>query len=247
MINKYFIEIKNRILLLLLNWISIFFTCYYYKKILLFFLLKPVIISSKIKHTYFIFTNITEVFTTYIKLSFFISNNFILIILIYHIFIFFSPGLYKFEYKNYKLIIFIGTFLWFLSILLLYYFILPYSWNFFLSFQNNDSSNLFNLYLEAKLLEYLDLFFLCFFFCKINSQLLFFIFLFFYFNNNLKFFKIYRKFLYVIFFFISSLITPPDIISQLFLGTLTILLYELLTFTIILIKTKKKLINKATN
>jgi hypothetical protein len=68
MLFSYFSEIKNRIILLLLTWISTFYICYTYKEILLFVFIKPSLILSKLNNLYFITTNITEIFITYINL-----------------------------------------------------------------------------------------------------------------------------------------------------------------------------------
>jgi len=46
--------------------------------------------------------------------------------------------------------------------------------------------------------------------------------------------KFYRKRLYFLFFILSTLITPPDVISQLIIGGIFILMLEVTIFVIIL-------------
>jgi Sec-independent protein secretion pathway component TatC len=98
----YISEIKNRIFLLFLTWISTIFACYFYKEIILFYILNSTN-GNKIEYTvmnYFIFTDVTEIFQIYMQLIFFISNQIILIYFFYHYLIFLSSGLYTFEYKK---------------------------------------------------------------------------------------------------------------------------------------------------
>ena len=83
MLLYYFSELKNRIILLILCWLSSFCTCYSYKEILLFLFIKPSLnLTSKFNKIYFISTNITEIFNTYINLAIFISNQIVFVLLI---------------------------------------------------------------------------------------------------------------------------------------------------------------------
>ena len=50
-------------------------------------------------------TDVTEVFVTYLQLSYFIANQITFIFICYHIFVFISTGLYQFEYVYFKNII----------------------------------------------------------------------------------------------------------------------------------------------
>ena len=64
--SKYFIEIRNRLLLLLLTWLSTILISYLYKEILLFSIVQPNIVfnfSNGSTFFYFIFTNVTEIFS----------------------------------------------------------------------------------------------------------------------------------------------------------------------------------------
>ena len=71
MIYKYYLEIKNRFLLLSLTWVSTILVSYFYKEILLFISIKPSICNNNSIIFYFIFTDVKEVFSVYIKLIFF--------------------------------------------------------------------------------------------------------------------------------------------------------------------------------
>jgi len=241
MILKFFLEIKNRTILIVVSWIFTFLICYIYKDVLLFTFIKPSLYLFKINTLYFIFTNLTEIFSTHIKLASFIGNQVFILYGIYHIFIFIVPGLYKFEYQNFKFIITCGIIVWILTIVILYKLILPWSWNFFLSFQQTLSNNKLQLYFEARLWEYLSFFIKLYNISIINCQFIILIFL--YINSikkKLNFIKNFRKFIYFLIFSISALITPPDILSQMVLSLITIIIYETILFLIIL---KNKIIN----
>ena len=130
----YYLEIKNRILLLLFTWVSLLIVCYHFKEPLLFTFIN----SNKYYNNvpYFIFTNVDEIFYVYLRLVFFIANQFTFLLLLYHILIFLALGLYNSEYSKLKSVFKIFIITWFCSTILLKKIIIPFSWLFFLSFQN---------------------------------------------------------------------------------------------------------------
>lgn len=71
MIYKYYLEIKNRCLLLSLTWVSTILVSYLYKETLLFISIQPSICNNNSAIFYFIFTDVKEVFSVYLKLVFF--------------------------------------------------------------------------------------------------------------------------------------------------------------------------------
>ena len=89
-----------------------------------------------------------------------------------------------------------------------------------------------NLHFEAKLNEYIDLIFDLYLYCFILTQILsFFIYFLIYLGkNNLRIISFSRKYVYVILIIFSSIITPPDIISQVIISIPLILCYEILLF-----------------
>ena len=132
---KYYLEIKNRLFLLLFAWLFSVLACYINKEALLFILIDFTqhlnVFDTK---PYFIFTNITEIFQVYLELTIFFSNQIVLTTIGYHIIMFLSLGLYKFEFLKLKVLYHVFLFSWLFSILLLCKFIMPFSWSFFLSF-----------------------------------------------------------------------------------------------------------------
>ena len=227
---KYYLEVKNRFFLLFITWICVSVICYLYKEAILFSLINSnhyfYILN---KEPYFIFTDISEIFYVYLQLTFFISNQISIIMLFYHTLLFLSSGLYSFEYKRLQFAFKIFIFSWLSSILLLNKLIIPFSWAFFLSFQQADSISFF---FEAKIVEYLNYFISLYYICFINCQILTVLTLLL--NNistNLKKIKKFRKLFYLIFFIFSTLTTPPDILSQIIMSSCLIVFYEFLLFS----------------
>lgn len=229
----YYLEIRNRIILILLTWVLSIIVCYYYKEIIFFFILNfTQSINLHVNYDInFIFTNVTEIFYVYLKLIFFISNQTVLFSLFYHVLIFLASGLYRFEYENLKFFMKILLFSFIISFLFLNTLLVPLTWDFFLKFQSQDFK-LIPFFFEAKLDEYLtyyiNLYYLCFINCQINLLLLWVVS--YYTKNSFNIIKNLRKFFYFLFVIISTLITPPDIISQLVLSFLLICIYELIVF-----------------
>jgi sec-independent protein translocase protein TatC len=227
---RYFLELKTRFILLFTTWLSIILVGYYYKEILLFLLLEPDLFNIFDTNfpCYFIFTDVFEIFSVYIQLVLFISFQILILYFLYHFFVFLSPGLFFFEYYYLNYILKLITFIWFLSVFLSKYIFIPLTWNFFLSFQNLSSVA---LHFEAKLNEYLifyiSFYYLCIFYCQIFTLLLFFLN---FMNKNLLTIKKFRKVYYYFFVLFSTLVSPPDIVSQFLISFILVFLYEFFIF-----------------
>lgn len=233
MLTKYFEEIKNRLILIIISGSINVLTCYIYKETLLFLTFKTFINTYQNNNStiYLISTTITEIFSSYIKLSYFISIQFTIIVFFYHFTSFLAPGLYEKEYKKLKKIIFISILTIIINILLFHNFILPFLWNFFLNFQNSFQNKPINIYFEGKFNEYLNFYITNYIIIIliINLFLTQFIMIDKIDNKN-TFIQKYRKIFYLIFILTATIITPPDIISQLFLLILFTTLFELNIF-----------------
>ena len=227
---QYYLEIKNRILLLLFTWASLLMVCYYFKEPLLFTFIN----SNKYYNNtpYFIFTNVDEVFYVYFHLVFFITNQITFIVTLYHILLFLTLGLYHSEYTQLKTMLKIFIITWLCSIVLLKKFVVPFSWSFFLSFQEtNNHLQPASFFFEARILEYFDYFTNFYYICVANCQLLALSILF---LNNISerigTIKTFRKLFYLIFILFSTITTPPDVLSQIVVSFSLIIIYELLIF-----------------
>lgn len=241
---KYYQEIKNRLVVTIVAWGCCLGICYFYKETVLFTLINLNYCFAKVNtKPYFIFTEVTEIFNVYLELILFIANQIGIFVLSYQIFMFLSLGLYKFEFLKLKFALRIFLISWIFSMILLYNLIIPFSWNFFLSFQENSSTlQPFSLFFETKLIEYFHYFITIYYICLLSCQ--------FFgllaviltsFNKDLKQTKVFRKLFYLIFVIFSTVISPPDVVSQICISLGLIITYELL----LLIKLIK--INMATS
>jgi sec-independent protein translocase protein TatC len=225
-------ELKYRIAYIFLSTLLTFLLTYYYSLELLFFFVKP-LRNLKINNFEYslIYTDITEAFFTYLSLSLYISFAFSFLLLIHQIIFFLMPGLHNkeslFLIKIKKTIYFFCFF----SILLTYLLIIPFVWHFFLSNDTSNTISLINIHFEGKLNEYVFILLRVFFsiFCVFTSPLILFILV----NLNILSLNILvsrRKIAFVLIFFFCALLSPPEIISQIFLAIPLCLSYELIIF-----------------
>lgn len=235
MLNKYFFEIRNRIILISFAWLITVMFAYFNKETLLFLSIKPNLDSFKETPFYFIATNITDIFSVYLSLTYLVGFQLTFIYFLFHVQDFFVPALYRAERKNLTLSFRLSFILWLLSLLLLNEIILPFCWNFFTSFQNQSIPSV-NIFFEIRITEYLSLYVITYYITILIGQCFLFLFLLLnVLNNKLLFVRNTRKIFYLIFFILATLITPPDVISQLILGSTFILIYELVIVIIIAI------------
>jgi len=237
MVLQYLKEIQYRLFFSFAAWCFMLIICYYFKETLLYLFIRPSSNFDKF-FFYFVTTNVTEIFTTYIRISYFISNQLIILFLLYQSFIFISEGLYKFEYNYIKTIMTAVTSCWFFSFIILNYIIFPTSWKFFLTFQKESLivNNIFHF--ETKLSEYVgfyeSVYYLSHFICQIFTLILL---MFCFIKTNIKFIKKIRKPFYFFCFLFDTVATPPEIIFQLITGISIIFIYELIVVMLVF-KTK---------
>lgn len=139
---------------------------------------------------------------------------------------FISPGLKDNERRNSRGFIFAASFLFFLGVLFGYYVITPLSINFLGSYQiSSEVHNDFDLDSYISLVRS----------AVIASGLIFQLPIVIYFLTQIgvvtpQFLRKYRKFALVIVLFISAVITPPDIMSQIIVAVPILILYEVSIF-----------------
>lgn len=230
-IKQYLQETQYRSIFILITFLLNCFSLYVYKEEIIFLLGQHQ--PSKFPH--FITTNLPEVFLCFIKLSISISFYLTFPIMLLQGWFFLIPALYKYEYIYAKYFLKLSFFFYFTLNCLTYHLLLPYCWKFFSGFQLDYEENGVSISIETRFYEYLtfftDIFFsiniifhlilaLCFFITKFPIQYL------------LK----TRKLFYFSSFTLATLITPPDIFSQILIGIILIILYELFMLSIFLSK-----------
>ena len=231
MFYPYYTEIKSRVSLLCVSGFCTFLVGYTFKEVLLSIVVGLCSITSMLESSYFIFTDVAEVFNVYVCLIFFVTKQVLVFHLFYHLFSFIAPGLTYLEYRYLKIIFITSSSLFILSVILFIKFLFPFSWNFFLSFTDLISFKSLTLHFEAKLMDYILFFLNLYFSCILYFQFFLFpIFFFAYFGRNLSGYTSFRKLLYYVCVIFSTLVTPPDVTSQIILSIALIVGCEILVY-----------------
>ena len=234
-VTRYFLEIYNRLLILLLTWGLNFFVLFYYKEQIVYILGQ----HQETTFPYFISTSLTEIFFVYIKLSSFLALYFAYPIIVIQLALFIIPGLYKYEYLVVRNFLLLSIMLYIGTTIFTYKVFLPYCWKFFSSFQLKAEESLISLHLEARIADYLSFFFETYF--LLNAILhIFLIFLFLLYKITLNYILKYRKLFYLLFFIFATLMTPPDVISQIIVGLFFLVFFEIFLFSLFLSYEYKK-------
>ena len=175
-----------------------------------------------------IYTGLTEGFFTYLKVSFFAGIFITFPLLLWQIWAFIAPGLYKNERAVFWPFLIATPALFFLGGALVYYIVLPMAWPFFLGFQTTGAQTGLPIQLEARISEYLSLimslifaFGLCFQIPVLLTLL----------GKagvvSADWLAKQRKYVLILSFLIAAFITPPDVITQFMLALPMLLLYEI--------------------
>lgn len=212
--------------------------CYFYKETLLFIITQPYAftdIKEPASPSYFIFTDVTEIVSVYLKLIVFLSFQIFCIYISYHFFLFLSPACFFIEYLFYEFGIKTIIIIWLISATFSTYYLIPFTWHFFLSFQEFILKHSFSLYFETKLKEYLFFYISSYFLYLFYFQFLALVLLFLNYKRlTIKEIKKFRKFNYYCFIILSTVISPPEVLSQLYIGSTIIFLYEISLFLFLL-------------
>ena len=231
-------ELRNRVIFSLVFFLLIFAFCYNFINEIYQILLYPLDIAlDKSFERKVIFTGLAEAFMTYIKLAFltslFISIPFFLI----QLYIFLAPGLFKNEKRFIKYIFLFSPILFYGGGYMVYQYIFPLAWKFFLSFETIQSDTL-PILLEARISEYLSITASLIIVFGLAAQIPLVILLLItsgaisYESLSTK-----RKYVIIILLILAAIITPPDLISQIGLAIPTYLLFEL---SLLICKSSKK-------
>ncbi|MGE3773491.1 MAG: twin-arginine translocase subunit TatC [Gammaproteobacteria bacterium] len=175
-----------------------------------------------------IFTGLHEAFVTYLKLALFAGLFASLPLALNQLWKFLAPGLYGHERASLRPLFVMTPLMFVAGAGLAYFVVLPLAWQFFLSFETPGAAAGMAIALEARVGEYLGL---------VMSMLIAF---------GLSFelpvlllllarlgvvdaddLVRYRRHAIVLIFAAAAVLTPPDFLSQIALGTPMLLLYEL--------------------
>lgn len=223
---KHLKDLQLQIILYICLYISFFIISYIYSDQWIYILIKPLIYIKK--SNYLIFTDIIEIFLIKMILSLFISFILSLLCFFFQLWFFLSPGLFKRENILIFKILIIFSILLIISFYYIFMYIIPNAWKFFIEFENTKHPFLYKIYLEPKLYDYILFIIKILFITTISFQYPFLIFiLLIYKIINIKHIIKFRKIFYLKILLIASLITPPDIWSQIIIFVLLVILIEM--------------------
>ena len=228
-LNAHLIELRKRLLWALLAMVAGMGVCYLFVEQIYGFLVQPLAKAMGPEDSQrLIYTGLTEAFFTYLKVSFFAGMFLTFPIVAAQIWKFVAPGLYKSERRAFLPFLIATPVLFFAGGALVYYFLMPMAWHFFLSFQSSGGATGLPIQLEARVSEYLDLVMLLIFAFGLCFQLP--VLLVLLGRAGLvtpEQLAKGRRYAIVIAFVVAAFLTPPDILSQFALAIPIILLYEI--------------------
>lgn len=213
--------------------------CYHFRDDIYGFLVKPLADAMGPEDSQrLIYTNLTEAFFTYVKVSIFAGCFLTFPFLATQIWMFISPGLYKREKAAMLPFLIAAPIMFFLGGALVYYIVIPGAWKFFLSFQSSGSETVLPIMLEAKVSDYLDLIMVLIFAFGLAFQMPVILALMAKAGIiSAEWLAAKRRYAIVLIFIVAAIITPPDIISQIALAIPLMILYEI---SILLIRRSSK-------
>lgn len=169
-----------------------------------------------------IYTGLPEAFFTFLKVSFLSGLIIASPVLIYQFWMFVAPGLYDKEKKLLIPIVFLSSFFFIGGSLFGYFIVFPYGFEFFLGFATETIRPMpaMKEYLSfaSKLLLAFGLVFelplVITFLARLGIV-------------SVDFLKKNRKYAILLFFVGAAILTPPDVVTQIFMGLPMMILYEI--------------------
>ena len=197
-----------------------FVICYIFSRRLFEILMMP-LLSAMPPEEKLIYTGLPEAFFTYLKVAFLAGVLLAIPIIMYQLWMFIAPGLYDKEKRFALPIVFLSSVFFVGGALFGYFVVFPFGFKFFMGFSSDYVRPLPSMkeYLgfSAKLLFAFGIVFELPLFITFLAKLGI---------VDVPFLKAKRKYAILLFFVFASILTPPDVITQILMAGPLILLYE---------------------
>ena len=173
-----------------------------------------------------IFTGMAEGFLTNLKVAVVFAFIFTLPAILFQVWRFIFPALTEEERKLLRVLFVFPPFLFLLGASLAYFYVIPLAWDFFMSFQ--DLNGPLPIELEPKLIDYVNLSLSFLFSFGLAFQLpLLLIMLVFMNVLSVQAMVKARRYVILLTFIVSTILTPPDVFSLICLAVPLMILYEI--------------------
>jgi sec-independent protein translocase protein TatC len=225
----HLIEFRNRLMYSAIAIFLGFIVCYFFAEHIYQFLVQPLAdIYQGQTGRRMIYTGLAEAFFTYVKVAFWAGSFLTFPFVAIQLWLFIAPGLYRTEKRAFLPFLAATPVLFFLGGAMVYYFIFPLAWRFFLSFETPGGNGTLPIELEARVGEYLSLVMKLIFAFGLSFQLPVALTL----MGRVGLISAdalarNRRYAIVGVFVVAAVITPPDIISQIGLAIPILVLYEI--------------------
>jgi len=214
-------ELRSRLIKIFICLAIVFAICYWQSGAIFSFVAEP-LVKLLPENSKLTMLKITEGFVTELKMSFYAAIFFSMPYILYQIWKFIAPGLYKHEKKYTSMFVIFASILFFIGATFAYYVVFPFGFKFFLKYVNDD------VVATLSIGWYLS-FFIQFIiaFGSIFELPVFILFL-----SKLgivtpEMLKKYRRYTIVIIFIVAAIIPPPDVVSQTMMAVPLLILYEI--------------------
>jgi sec-independent protein translocase protein TatC len=230
---EHLIDLRKRLIYALLGFAVCFVICFAFAGPIFSFLVRPLQATTN----HLIYTALTEVFFTYVKIGMFGGLCLGFPWIAGQIWAFVAPGLYRHEKRAFLPFLLWTPVLFITGAAFVYYVMMPFSIRFFGSYQMPNTKGGMGIQLEAKVSDYLDYAMMLIFAFGLTFQLPVLLSLLAKIGIvTVKNLRDMRRFAYVGLFAVAAVFTPPDWFSMMCLAVPLVVLYEISIFSVMMIE-----------